>query len=55
MQAVMSLAERVFVLSEGRVIAEGAPDAVTADPHVVETYLGRGAAGATMAAGSVHD
>jgi branched-chain amino acid transport system ATP-binding protein len=54
MQAVMSLAEYVFVLSEGRVIAEGTPDVVVADPHVVEAYLGRGAAGRMTAAGSAH-
>jgi branched-chain amino acid transport system ATP-binding protein len=45
MQAVLSLAAHVFVLSEGRVIAEGAPDAIAGDPQVVEAYLGRGAAG----------
>jgi branched-chain amino acid transport system ATP-binding protein len=44
MQAVLSLAAHVFVLSEGRVIAEGAPDAIARDPQVVEAYLGRGAA-----------
>jgi branched-chain amino acid transport system ATP-binding protein len=44
MQAVMSLAEHVFVLAEGAVIAEGTPSQVAADPHVVEAYLGRGAA-----------
>jgi len=54
MQAVMSLAEHVFVLSEGRVIAEGPPDTVAADPQVVEAYLGRGAAGRVMAADSTH-
>ena len=44
MQAVMSLAERVFVLAEGRVIAEGTAPQVAADPAVVEAYLGHGAA-----------
>ena len=44
MQAVMSLAEHVFVLSEGRIIAEGSPQAIAADPAVVEAYLGQGAA-----------
>jgi branched-chain amino acid transport system ATP-binding protein len=44
MQAVMSLAEEVFVLSEGRVIAQGPPEAIAADARVVEAYLGHGAA-----------
>jgi branched-chain amino acid transport system ATP-binding protein len=44
MQAVMSLAEHVFVLSEGRIIAEGRPQAIAGDPRVVEAYLGHGAA-----------
>src|SRR6266436_339694 len=44
MQAVMSLAENVFVLAEGRLIARGTPPEVAADQHVVEAYLGRGAA-----------
>ena len=44
MQAVMSLAEHVYVLSEGRIIAEGTPQAIASDSRVVEAYLGRGAA-----------
>jgi branched-chain amino acid transport system ATP-binding protein len=44
MQAVMSLAEHVFVLAEGRIIAAGTPAQVAADPVVVEAYLGHGAA-----------
>jgi ABC-type branched-subunit amino acid transport system ATPase component len=44
MQAVMSLAEQVFVLSEGRVIAQGSPQEIARDPRVVEAYLGHGAA-----------
>jgi len=44
MQAVMSLAEQVFVLAEGRMIAMGPAQAIAADPRVIEAYLGHGAA-----------
>ena len=44
MQAVMSLAEQVFVLAEGRIIAQGSPQEVAADRRVIEAYLGHGAA-----------
>jgi branched-chain amino acid transport system ATP-binding protein len=54
MQAVMSLAEHVFVLAEGRIIAEGAPRAVVGNPRVVEAYLGHGAAARLSAAGGAN-
>ncbi|HUI97557.1 MAG TPA: ABC transporter ATP-binding protein [Xanthobacteraceae bacterium] len=44
MQAVMSLAALCYVLAEGRIIAQGTPQAIARDPRVIEAYLGRGAA-----------
>ncbi len=49
MQAVTSLAERVYVLNQGRMIAEGTPAAIAENPQVVEAYLGPGAAKALRA------
>jgi len=40
MHAVRSLCDRCLVLSAGRMIAEGPPDAVLADPEVKRAYLG---------------
>jgi branched-chain amino acid transport system ATP-binding protein len=54
MQAVISLAEHAFVLAEGRVIAQGAPQEVVGNARVVEAYLGQGAAARLAAAGGTH-
>jgi branched-chain amino acid transport system ATP-binding protein len=44
MQAVMHLAQHVWVLAQGQLIAEGPPAAVTSDARVIEAYLGHGTA-----------
>src|SRR5207245_9538632 len=54
MQAVMSLAGHVFVLAEGRIIAEGAPQGVVDNPRVGEAYLDHGAPARRSAAAGVH-
>ena len=41
MDAVFGVADRVLVLMQGRLVADGPPEAVAQDPQVRERYLGR--------------
>jgi ABC-type branched-subunit amino acid transport system ATPase component/ABC-type branched-subunit amino acid transport system permease subunit len=41
MHTMVRLVDRFVVLDHGRVLVEGAPDAVTKDPRVIEAYLGK--------------
>ena len=45
MKAVMSLADKVYVLNDGHMIAQGTPREITANPQVIEAYLGKSAPG----------
>jgi len=38
---ILSIADTVYVLAEGSVIAHGPPDTIAQDPRVIETYLGQ--------------
>ena len=40
MQVVMELADRITVMSDGRILAEGAPDEIRANTEVRKAYLG---------------
>jgi len=40
MDFVMSLCTRVICIAEGKIIANGAPEEIRANPQVIEAYLG---------------
>src|SRR5580692_8274149 len=42
MEVIITLAQRVLVFNQGRVIAQGKPHEIVKDEAVIEAYLGRG-------------
>ena len=42
MRVIMSLAERIYCLAHGELLAEGPPERIRADQRVIDAYLGAG-------------
>lgn len=42
MKAIMTLSDRIYVLNQGRCIAEGSPLEIRENPEVIKSYLGEG-------------
>jgi branched-chain amino acid transport system ATP-binding protein len=41
MALIMRICNRLYVLDYGQIIAEGPPEQIRDDPHVVRAYLGQ--------------
>jgi branched-chain amino acid transport system ATP-binding protein len=41
MRAIRSLSDRIIVLHHGEMLAQGEPNAILADPRVIDAYLGK--------------
>ena len=52
MRVVFHLADRITVLAEGKLLAEGTPEEIAATEHVQAAYLGEGRMNALEVAGS---
>ena len=42
MRVIMNLAEHIYCLAHGHLLAEGSPDEIRDDQRVIDAYLGAG-------------